>query len=647
MKAHLRMSLLALSFSLLCASVCAQAPGQSGPGTKAEELRNKAADLIKGGSNDQAIVILEDAIRIEPRRAELHILMGKALANKSLIAREASPDTALIEKAEASLRRALELNPALAEAHYLLGQIAFFNRKYEDAVAHYDRAIKADFAFTDAYAGKWRAMLKRPEFEKEIPKIRAEIESLLSRRENRVALLRAAIKGYELLGDDDEKRKVEDRLMAEAPESDWAHLILLGRALEERDRQKQADMIETYVMLKPDDPNNGAWYGYVFRTRANTPGESNERVAKCAEAWIRFANRVTSEIVGVRVSVADALAERGYQLERAQQIADEVVKIVRDLETGQSPLAGRTDDKNRAQFIAMLKERALTARGFVLLKRGYVNEAAEDLNAACGAVIKQVEKDGFILWRDMDLREIGVRPRVLWLAELYEAQGELERAAKYLLAGYTDDERVNAFIRERLPVVYQKLGRSSQEAEAALKAAASRYRSMTEATPALKEAERQQVLAPRTTRPAPDFKLTMLDKKEVRLSNLKGKVVVLNFWATWCGPCVAEMPHFQKVVDKYRNNPDVVFLAVSVDDNRAPVRPFIEKNGYRLAVAYGNGAGEIFAFDGIPTMIIIARDGTIAFRDTGFGGAGESYIERLVWRVDELLKEQAPNSKGN
>ena len=135
------------------------------------------------------------------------------------------------------------------------------------------------------------------------------------------------------------------------------------------------------------------------------------------------------------------------------------------------------------------------------------------------------------------------------------------------------------------------------------------------------------------------FDLKALDGATLGSQELAGKVVVLNFWATWCGPCVAEMPHFQKVVDRYKKQKDVVFLAISIDEDKPVVRPFLERNHYTIPVAYDNDAAKAFNVDGVPTTFIVDRNGVIQFSDLGFGGDDKEYIDRLVWRIDALLKE--------
>ena len=76
--------------------------------------------------------------------------------------------------------------------------------------------------------------------------------------------------------------------------------------------------------------------------------------------------------------------------------------------------------------------------------------------------------------------------------------------------------------------------------------------------------------------PAPDFTLTTFEGKDISLSSLKGKVVVLNFWASWCQPCLSEVPVLKEVWANYRDDERVAFLGINYMDNETPARKFIQ-----------------------------------------------------------------------
>jgi len=103
---------------------------------------------------------------------------------------------------------------------------------------------------------------------------------------------------------------------------------------------------------------------------------------------------------------------------------------------------------------------------------------------------------------------------------------------------------------------------------------------------------------------------------------------------------VRKLPHFEKAAEQYGENRNVVFLAISIDDNRPAVRPFIEKSGLKIVAAYDDDAADACKVKNIPATLFIDRDGVIQFREEGFGGEGSDYIERFAWRVDALLKEK-------
>ena len=142
---------------------------------------------------------------------------------------------------------------------------------------------------------------------------------------------------------------------------------------------------------------------------------------------------------------------------------------------------------------------------------------------------------------------------------------------------------------------------------------------------------------------APDFRVTTLEGAPVSPDSLRGKVVLLNFWATWCPPCRVEMPGFQDVYDEHRGEGFVV-LGVSTDRaGRDPVREFLQENGITYPVAMANGE-IVNAYGGarvLPTSFLIDREGRIRHEVRG-------YFTEVALRqaVRRLLDEGAAGDAG-
>ena len=117
-------------------------------------------------------------------------------------------------------------------------------------------------------------------------------------------------------------------------------------------------------------------------------------------------------------------------------------------------------------------------------------------------------------------------------------------------------------------------------------------------------------------KPAPDFEVQTLDGETFRLSDCRGKVVFLNIWATWCPPCVAEMPDIQALSEAHPE--DLVVIGVSMEPEQ-DVRSFVEENGYtyKFAIDDGNIGGLLYPTYYIPNSIFIDPNGVITFMDAG------------------------------
>jgi len=102
------------------------------------------------------------------------------------------------------------------------------------------------------------------------------------------------------------------------------------------------------------------------------------------------------------------------------------------------------------------------------------------------------------------------------------------------------------------------------------------------------------------------------------LKDTKRKVLVVNFWATWCGPCHALEPLFARVAEDFQANPDALFLAANCDEDESLVKSYLEEDKPRTAVVFADGLDHFLKVNSFPTIVVIDRDGKIAYRSDGF-----------------------------
>ena len=130
---------------------------------------------------------------------------------------------------------------------------------------------------------------------------------------------------------------------------------------------------------------------------------------------------------------------------------------------------------------------------------------------------------------------------------------------------------------------------------------------------------------------APDFKLTGLDDKQVSLADLKGSVAVVDFWATWCPPCRASLPHLDETYQKFKGDGLKVY-AINVGEEKQQVQAFVEKTKLAVPVLLDSDSSVLQKYQGsgIPETVVIGKDGRIRKVLVGFGEGSEDQIVAAV-----------------
>lgn len=135
---------------------------------------------------------------------------------------------------------------------------------------------------------------------------------------------------------------------------------------------------------------------------------------------------------------------------------------------------------------------------------------------------------------------------------------------------------------------------------------------------------------------APDFTVFDMDGNEVKLSDFKGQLVIVNFWATWCGPCRSEMPGFEAVYREYGDK--IVFMMVNLPsgETEKDISAFVKKGGYTFPVYIDRNSSAAFTYgvNSVPATLMVDRDGFIA--GTHVGAVDEDVLRQYAAQLLDL-----------
>lgn len=412
---------------------------------------------------------------------------------------------------------------------------------------------------------------------------------------------------YGRLGKKETTDSLQKMWIAKDSKGKIAENARLSEVYAERDAAKRAELLEKFLVDFPQKPDMAQNFKSTL-TMFYMQAKNNDKAVETLETLPKPSSNMYNSLAWAIIEKG----EKGPELEKAVGWAKKGIDILKSGKEEKPPYMNSTSwKKNQDMNLGMIAD----TYAFGLFKMGQTKEAE---NAYAEAVQLTEGKQG-----DINDRYV----------ESCIANGNYKKAMKvcedFILKGTLSDKMLESY-----KTAYVKVKGSMKGFDDVVNKAKS----------VAKEEARKKIMKERVNKPAVQFALKSMEGTAVKLADLKGKVVVVDFWATWCGPCKASFPFLQKVYEKYKANPNVMILALNTWENETGtkreelVKKFIADNKYTFQVLYDEGFVEKYGVEGIPTKFIIDKKGMIQFKSIGFDN-GPKMIEEMTVEIDMLLSD--------
>ncbi len=305
-------------------------------------------------------------------------------------------------------------------------------------------------------------------------------------------------------------------------------------------------------------------------------------------------------------------AKQGINLDKAEAYSQKAVEVAEKKTSGSKPVG-----MSRERWERLAKSEHgnyLDTYGWVLYQKGNHSRALKELQKA----FKLADEPTIQYHLGMALYKTG------------DIDGAIDNLITSL-AGRVEDP---AKAKSDLELIYKEKYKTLKGLDKLLQQA-------VEKSLARQQAEDEADAAKVVNKSAPDFTLTDLNDQPYKLSQFRDKVVILDFWATWCGPCKLAMPLINKVHLEFKDQ-GLVVLGINLEgrDKNQRVKQFIEESGHQFVILQGGmmgiGLDQVYDVTGIPTTFVIDKQGIIRYRHIGYR---EDLDQMLAREVEELLKQ--------
>ncbi len=481
------------------------------------------------------------------------------------------------------------------------------SRDMEKAINLFEEDFKTNPTIKNEFLGAYLPVVNRVRVQQKDSIITASLEEFAKTSSDNEKDLTQLLTGYAVVKNQEKADEYKAMLEEKYPQCDFLANIKIGELYNEKDLSKKEELLKTFVDNFPSSKMLSTVYTLYINALRNA-GEFNK--AK---------DFITAHKNDIQPYTFYSLADKMFDAETPDLAAAKVITEL-GVEKSKSELKNPTDeqpnyqsksdwDKDRKYILGL----NLYAFGKVLYKEGNKEEAKEALEDAVEYTSNE----------EANVNE-------LYAQTLLET-GSADEAMK-ILSSAIKEGKGNDAMKELLKKAYVQEKESDNGFDEYLKVLGD----------TAKEKMTAELKKQMKNDPAPEFILTDTEGKTVSLADYKGKIVILDFWATWCGPCKQSFPGMQKALNKYADNDNVKFLFVNtwerVDNKLENAQNFIKQNNYtfRVLMDEKNEVITKYKVSGIPTKFIIGKDGNIKFVAVGFSGNADQMVDEISTMISML-----------
>lgn len=407
----------------------------------------------------------------------------------------------------------------------------------------------------------------------------------------------------------DKVDEITKRTIKKYPKSDIALTEFYKQISSEPDLQKQLDLSLKMIKEFPDNSRNITGLYLVIEKMIK-----EDKVDRLQDLLVK--NNSLVEYDGIRRRIVNNLLKVGKELQFASQTAKKSVDYYRNLlQKPQTEKRSFQTEKDAIQSIKSALAYSLLLYGETLYKLGKTEEALKQF----------IEADTYKVWKNWQSVQLELYVTCLLDMQYYDSA---ESIIEYTIR----ESKASADMKELLKRVYEHKNGNQEGYDKYLENIENIGRK------GLTEKLKKEMI----NEPAPLFTLNDLNGKEVSLTNYKGKVVILDFWATWCSTCKASFPGMQKIVNIYADDKDVVFLFIDTRETTNDVENIVSKffkefkYSFYVLLDKENKTYSDYKVTVIPTKFIIDKEGNIQFKKIGYDGDINAMIEETKNMISML-----------